>query len=123
MLLELFFSRLALQGLVAVAPGHGHTHDLAVQLEAVHLLDGIQACLLAVEHDKRLPLPFQAVLNDDVEDGAIVLEDGGQSCLHLLILDPLLEVIDLHLLARARAMGYLWVAGRYVRRYCGRGTC
>ena len=87
--------RLPLDRLVAVRLSPCHTHHLAEQLEAVHLLNSIQAGLLAVEDDESLTLAPNAALRNDVDDLAIVLEDDGESLLHVVNLLALVEVVDL----------------------------
>ena len=86
---------LANDSLVAVCSRLGHLHDPPIHLKPAHLLHGIQSGLLAVEHDKRLTLALQALLHYDVENRAIVLEDGGQGSFHGLHLDALFKIVDL----------------------------
>jgi hypothetical protein len=91
--------RLLLDRLVAVSLRTRDLHVLAEQLEAIHLLGGIHAGLLAVEDDERLALALQAALRDDVDNGAVVLEDDGKRLLEVVDVDALLEVVDLTTLA------------------------
>ena len=88
--------RLPLDRLVAVRLGLGHLHSLSVHGEAIHLLDGVQTRLLAVEDDKGLALALQAALGYDIEDRAVVLEDDDEGFLEGIYLDAFLEVIDLN---------------------------
>ena len=94
MLLERL-GRLPLDGLVAVRLRALHPHVLAEKLEGVHLLDGIQAGLLAVEDNEGLALALDALLRNDVDDLAVVFEDDGESLLEVVDVDALLEIVDL----------------------------
>lgn len=78
--------------------------DLAVQLEAIHLLDSLERRVFAVENDESLALAFQATLGNDVQYRAIVLEDFGESLLQCVDLHALLEVVNLGLSASRRAV-------------------
>jgi hypothetical protein len=83
--------RLLLDRLVAVSLCARDLHVLAEQFEAIHLL--------AVEDDESLALALQAALRDDVDNGAVVLENDGESLLEVVDVDALLEVVDLTTLA------------------------
>ena len=87
--------RLALHRLVAVRARARHLDGLAVQLEAVHLLHGVERALLAVKHHKRLPLALERRLGNNVQHGAVVAKHARQRLLHRVDLDALLEVVDL----------------------------
>ena len=87
--------RLPLDRFVAVRLRARHLHDLAIHLETVHLLYGIQARLLAIEHDEGLAFTLQTALGDYVENGAVVLEDNGKCVFQGFDLDALLKVVDL----------------------------
>jgi hypothetical protein len=83
--------RLLLDRLVAVSLCARDLHVLAEQFEAIHLLGGL--------HDESLALALQAALRDDVDNGAVVLENDGESLLEVVDVDALLEVVDLTTLA------------------------
>ena len=87
--------RLPLDRLIAVRLRLLHAHHLAEELEAVHLLDGIQAGLLAVEDDESLALALETALCDDLNDLPVVLEDDGERLLQVVDLLALVEVVDL----------------------------
>jgi len=95
------FRRLSLDCLVAVCLRPVHLHDLAIHLEAVHLLYRLQRSFLAVKDNKCLALPLQTALCDNIQDRTVVLEDPCQGLLHGIDLDALLEVVDLVLSAIA----------------------
>lgn len=84
-----------LDRLVAMCLCPLHLHDLAIHLKAVHLLDRLERCLLAVKHNKRLSLALQAALRNHIEDRAVVLKHPGERLLHGIDLDTLLQVVDL----------------------------
>ena len=89
------FGRLPLDGLVAVRLRKRHPDVLSPQLEAIHLLSGRRRGVLAVEDDEGLALALQAALSNDLDDLAIVLEDGVENLLEVVDLLALVEVVDL----------------------------
>lgn len=91
--------RFPLDRLIAVCFRFRHLQRLAIQLESIHFLDCLKRRLLAVKDDKCLTLAFQTALGDDVEYGAVVLEDFGERLLHGVDLDTLLKVVHLVLSA------------------------
>lgn len=103
MLLELLLSRLPLHRLIAVRLRQLNLHGLAIHLEPIHLLHGLQRRLLTVEHNESLALALQAGFSDDVDDGPIVRENGRERLLERIDLDAFLEVVDLRRLVEHRA--------------------
>jgi hypothetical protein len=93
--------RFPLDRLIAVALRPRHLQHLAIQLEAVHFLNGLERRLFAVEDEERLALALQTALRNDVEYGAVALEDLCEGLLHRVDLYALLEVVDLGLSACA----------------------
>ena len=87
--------RLPYDSLVAVCPCLGYLQDLSVHLETSHLLHCSQNRFLAVEHHEGLSLTLQTLLDYDIENRAIVFEDGRQGFFHGFDLDALFQVIDL----------------------------
>jgi hypothetical protein len=73
----------------------GDADRLAVQLEPIHILDGLERRLLAVEHDKGLPFALQAALGNHVQDRSVVRENAPQRFLEHVDGDALFEVVDL----------------------------
>jgi hypothetical protein len=73
----------------------GDADRLAVQLEPIHILDGLERGFLAVEHDEGLPLALQAALGNHVQDRPVVREDAPQRFLEHVDGDTLFEVVDL----------------------------
>lgn len=86
---------LPLDRLIAVRLSLLHAHHLAEELEAVHLLDGIQAGLLAVEDNECLALALETALGDDLDDLSVMLEDDGEGLLQVVDLLALVEVVHL----------------------------
>lgn len=93
--------RLALHSLVAVRLRERNLHGPAEQWEAVQLVDGVQAGLLAIEDDKGLALTFDTALGDNIDDLAILLEDCPKNLLQEVDLRALIEIVDLSKLACA----------------------
>jgi hypothetical protein len=89
----------ALDRLIAVCFRPSHPHFLAVHWEAVHSLGCLHRRLLTIEDDKSLSLALQTALSNDIENGAVALEDNIECLLHGVNLDAFLEVVDLLLLA------------------------
>jgi hypothetical protein len=107
----------ALDGGVAAGAGQGDLHGLLEQLEALDLLDGALGGVGAVKDDKGLALGLQVRLGDNVDDGAILGEDGLERGTQRLGLDALLEVAHVHTAhKRARTAGQYNVLRR---RICG----
>lgn len=95
MLLKLILGSLELQRLIAMSLSHIDLHRLAVQLEAVHFQCGIVGRLLGIVDDEGLAPALQAGLGFNVDDVAVVLEDGHQGLLERLELYILVEILDL----------------------------
>jgi hypothetical protein len=93
-----------------VAPGSGQrqVHGLLEQLEALDLVDGGLGGLGLVEDDKGLALGLEVGLGDDVDDVAILGEDGAQGFLEDVGLDALFEVAHVN----AVGGGQVWSVAR-----------
>lgn len=96
MVLELLVVANGLDGGVAAGAREGDLHGLVEELEALDLLHGAQGGLGAVEDDEGLALSLQVRLGDDVDDVAILGEDGLKRCAQRLGLNALLEVAHVH---------------------------
>lgn len=90
MVLELFVVAGRLDGSIASGSGQRDLHWLLEQLEPLHLLNGLDRGLGAVEDDKCLSFGFQVRLCDDVNDVAILGEDGLERLSQRLGFDALL---------------------------------
>lgn len=70
-------------------------HGLVEEIEPLNLVYSERRGLHTVENDECLPLCFQVLLGDDVDDVAIVAENVAKSLLQLFDFDALFEVSDL----------------------------
>lgn len=90
--LELLVVACLLDRGVASGAGEGELHGLVEEVEALDFLYGLQGGLGLLEDDEGLALSLQVGLGDDVDDGAVLGEDGVEGGLERLRLDALLEV-------------------------------
>lgn len=79
-------------GGVAPGPRQRQVHGLLEQLEALDLVDGGLGGFRLVEDDKGLALGLEVGLGHDVDDVAVLGEDGAQGLLENVGLDALFEV-------------------------------
>ena len=70
-------------------------HGLVKELEALHLADCAFGRLDAVEDDECLAFGLHVGLGHQIHDVAVFREDGPQSFLHLIDLDPLVQITHL----------------------------
>lgn len=103
-------------GGVAPGPRQRQVHGLLEQLEALDLVDGGLGGFRLVEDDKGLALGLEVGLGHDVDDVAVLGEDGAQGLLENVGLDALFEVAHVDAV-RGREGLVSWVFGS------GRGAC
>lgn len=79
-----------------IRPGLGERqlHLLAEDLEALQFLDGLLRAALIVVDDEGLAFALQALLRDDVNDGAVFGEEVAEGGSQKGDLDTLVEVAD-----------------------------
>lgn len=77
---------------IAPGPRQRQVHGLLEQLEALDLVDSGLGGFRLVEDDKGLALGLEVGLGDDVDDVAVLGEDGAQGLLEDVGLDALFEV-------------------------------
>lgn len=92
MKLELLLVASLLNRRVASGAGECEVHGLVEEVEALDFLDGLEGRLGVLEYDEGLALGLQVRLGDDVDDGAVLGEDGVEGDLQGIRLDALLEV-------------------------------
>lgn len=95
MLIEILLSALAFDGGVALGLGKLAFHLLAGELEPVEVFDGLLGGFGVVEDDEGLALAPQALLGDDVDNGAIFGKDLAERLGQVRDFELLFEVFDL----------------------------
>lgn len=96
---------------VAPGPRQRQVHGLLEQLEALDLVDSGLGGFRLVEDDKGLALGLEVGLGDDVDDVAVLGEDGAQGLLENVGLNALFEVAHVD----AVWGGRVWSVGCSVR--------
>lgn len=86
-------------------------HVLSEQLEVLEELDGLGGLLGAVEDDKGLPSSLDALLGDDIDDGAYVGKGVAQFLYEFGDFDALVEVADL---VRSKSVDVLVRCSKFV---------
>lgn len=96
--------RLELGALLAGIPFHSRVtaclserehHGLVEERERLDFLDGLFCCGGGVEDNESLAFGFEVLLGDEVDDGAVLGEDGGEGLLEEWDLDGLFKVANL----------------------------
>lgn len=96
--------RLELGALLAGIPFHSRVtaclserehHGLVEERERLDFLDGLFCRGGGVEDNESLAFGFEVLLGDEVDDGAVLREDGGKGLLEEWDLDRLFKVADL----------------------------
>ena len=77
---------------VTSSAGKGDVHGLVEQLETLDLLDSLDGRLGLLEDDESLPFGLQVGLGDDVDDVAVLGEDGSQGGFQNIGLDALFKI-------------------------------
>ena len=92
MSIKLLLAPILQDGRIASSSGQRQVHRLLEQLEALDLLDGCLGGFGLLENDKSLALGLEVGLGDNIDDVAVLGEEGVQSFLESVRLDALLKV-------------------------------
>lgn len=96
---------------VAACLGEREYHGLVEERERLDFLDGLFCRGGGVEDNESLTFGFEVLLGDEVDDGAVLGEDGGEGLLKEWDLDRFFKVADLE--------GRQGLVGSFEGRGCG----
>lgn len=82
-------------GRVTACLGERKHHGLVEKWKRLDFLDGLFRCRGRVEDDESLTFGFEVLLGDEVDDSAVLGEDGGEGLLKEGYFDGLFKVADL----------------------------